>query len=321
MEKSKLMRPLFYENFFNRNGRKMRAVYEREVSNGTETYRLWRSAGKPELEHNSAENDRYILYAEINGYLAPLGMTDWALIRRCGSQLAEKELYGGSKERTQYFDDLRKSDKDEGVLSALRKEEEVIKRYGKDGARQADCISEHLNSHVQIYLEAKENGGKTFPDFVGALVMDELANCKELSCVFRTLREEQAKARAAAEAEKERVFCEEQNRQAEEAISTAVNILQNGGVLKNDTITFYRSRYDSSTYSIFNYLMRLYEVKVPLRTQGWINDKLLNVKIEEGRCAYLRFLRARGGQCSQKFVDCMNELIRAAAVQEQPLAG
>lgn len=196
MEKSKLMRPLFYENFFNRNGRKMRAVFEREVSNGTETYRLWRSAGKPELEHNSAENDQYILYAEINGYLAPLNMTDWALIRRCGSQLAEKELYGGSKERTQYFDDLRKSDKDEDVLSALRKEEEVIKRYGKDSARQADCISEHQNSHAQIYLEAKENGG----------------------------------------------------------------------VLKNDTITFYRSRYDSSTYSIFNYLMRLYEVKVPLRT-------------------------------------------------------
>lgn len=61
MENSKLMTPLFYGRMFNRNGRKMRAVFEKEISNGTQTYRLWRNAGKPDLEYPRAENDKYIL--------------------------------------------------------------------------------------------------------------------------------------------------------------------------------------------------------------------------------------------------------------------
>ena len=74
MENSKLMTPLFYDRSFNREGHKMRAVLLREISNGTQSYRLWRSAGKPDLEHPRAENDKYILYVEINGYLATLGI-------------------------------------------------------------------------------------------------------------------------------------------------------------------------------------------------------------------------------------------------------
>lgn len=80
MENSKLMTPLFYGVNFNREGRKMRAVLEREISDGTTTYRLWRSAGIPDLDYPRAENDKYILHVEINGYLAPLGMTDFALV-------------------------------------------------------------------------------------------------------------------------------------------------------------------------------------------------------------------------------------------------
>ena len=40
METSKLMTPLFYNGNFNREDRRMRAVLEREVSDGTQTYRL-----------------------------------------------------------------------------------------------------------------------------------------------------------------------------------------------------------------------------------------------------------------------------------------
>ena len=69
METSKLMKLLFYGGNFNREGRRMRAVLEREISDGTQTYRLWRDAGKPDLDYPRAENDKYILYMEINGYL------------------------------------------------------------------------------------------------------------------------------------------------------------------------------------------------------------------------------------------------------------
>lgn len=316
MEKSKLMRPLFCGCFFNRDGRRIRAVFVREVSNGTDTYRLWRKAGKPELEYHHIENDRHILHVEINGYLAPLGETDYFLVHQCGLREAEKELYGRRKEREIFFADLQKSEKGhEQIPDALKKEEAVVQRHGEDPARQADHIFNFLDEHVKTYLEAKENGGKTFPDFIGALVMNELANCTELSTVFRALSDKQTQAKAVVAAEETRAFCEEQNKTVGSAVSYAVYILKNGGVLKRGTVTFYRSQYDSSTYSIFNHLMMLYKINVPFRTQGWINDNLLEATIEEGRCTSVRYLRARGRRCSQKIFDCVNELIQAVKAQ------
>lgn len=94
-------------------------------------------------------------------------------------------------------------------------------------------------------------------------------------------------------------------------MNKALDILRNGGKLENQTVTFYESRYNSSSYSIVNYLMRKYGVNVPIRTQGWINEKLVSAKIEDGKCEHLQYYRAKGAQCSQKFFDCMNELITA----------
>jgi hypothetical protein len=101
---------------------------------------------------------------------------------------------------------------------------------------------------------------------------------------------------------------------AEQAVSAAIQVIREGGILENQTVVFYRSRYDFSACSIFNYLMRQYQVDVPLRTQGWINDRLSSVTIQDGRCVSLQFFRSRNGRGSQKFFECMDALIRAAAV-------
>ena len=82
-------------------------------------------------------------------------------------------------------------------------------------------------------------------------------------------------------------------------IDLAIRTIRGGGTLKNEPISLYKSRYDSSTYSIVNHIMRRYQVDVPLRTQGWIN----------GKCEHLRYMRSKGAQCSQKIFDCMHELI------------
>lgn len=69
--------------------------------------------------------------------------------------------------------------------------------------------------------------------------------------------------------------------------------------------------------SIVNYLMRKYGVNVPLRTQGWINEKLTSVTIENGKCEHLRYMRAKGAQCSQRFFDCMSELIHNVCAETE----
>lgn len=293
MESSKLMTPLFYNNCFNRDGHKMRAIFEREVTNGSQTYRLWRSAGKADNKYPCAENDRYILHVEINGYLLRLGITDYYMVHRCGYDVVEKILYGDRQKRGRHIDSLRQSGGNAAVSATLENEEKMIEQYGADPTRQTEYIQSFLEKGVNTYLESKDNGGQTFPDFKGALVLDDLARCVELSAVYQAKRKAENEARRARAAEEEKAFCEERNREAEKAVSDALQMIRDGGVLENTTVTFYRSRYHSSSYSIVNYLMREYQVDVPLRTQGWINDRLCSAVIKDGRCGCLQYLRRK----------------------------
>ena len=64
------------------------------------------------------------------------------------------------------------------------------------------------------------------------------------------------------------------------------------------------------------FLMRRYKVCVPLRTQGWICSKLANVTIKDGRCDGLQYYKAKGAACSQRFFDCMNELVQKVIQEE-----
>ena len=313
MSNAKLMTPLFYQGNFNAGGKKMRAILVREVSNGTDTYRLWRRDGKPDRQYPQGEGDDYILYVELHGYLATLRTTDYYLIDRCGYQAMVAAMYGDEDKREQYFDGLRRSGGDDAVLEALRQEKQLIRELGRDPSRQADYIKAILDGHVSTYLESRESGGETFPDFIGALILGELPICRELSAIYKDkCREKSREQKAKADAE-DRTYCRERNRQAQQQVQDAIRTIREGGVLQNDTVEFYRSRYDSSACSIFLYLMRRYQVDVPLRTQGWINNKLASATITAGRCSHLQFWGHGRNRASRRFVDCMNQLIHAVA--------
>ena len=96
--------------------------------------------------------------------------------------------------------------------------------------------------------------------------MNELDRCVELSAVYRAKQQAEKSACRIRAAEEEKAYCEEQNRVAEAAVSSAIKVIQEGGVLDNSTVRFYQGRCHSSSYSIVNYLMRLYHIDVPLRT-------------------------------------------------------
>lgn len=101
------------------------------------------------------------------------------------------------------------------------------------------------------------------------MLLSKNVRCKaSTTAIYKSKKREEELTRIAHEAEEDKAYCEEQNRKAQEKIADAISIIQNGGVLKNEAIEFFRSRYDSSSYSIVNYLLRLYHIDVPLRTQG-----------------------------------------------------
>lgn len=313
MGNTKLMTPLFYQDNFNADGKKMRALFLREVSNGTDTYRLWRRDGKPDREYPQGEGDAYILYVEQGSYLAPLRMTDYYMVNHCGYHAAVAALYGDEDNRGKYFGRLRQSGGDPAVLEALGREERMIQECGSDPARQASYIKAILDGHVATYRTSKETGGETFPGFIGALVLGELPACVELSAAYKARSRIRAQERMAKADAEDKAYCKERNRQAEQQVQDALRVIREGGVLRNDTVEFYRGRYDSSASSIFLYLMRQYQVEVPLRTQGWINERLTDATITDGRCSRVQFRGNKRSKCSSRFFACMNELIHAVA--------
>ena len=298
----------------------MQAIFVREVSNGTDTYRLWRRAGKPDLDYPRAENDAYTLYVELGEYLAPLRMTEYSLIDHCGYLAATDELYGGKDRRREYFNQLRDSGPnwEQATSAAIALENERIQLLGSNPARQADYIKSIMDQHVSTYRVSRDSIGESFPDFVGALILDDLTMCQSLAFVYRQKQHVKEQALMAKAKEEEKAFCQEQNDLATQAVLEAIHVIKTHGILENKTLKFYRDRYNSKSISVVNYLMRKYEVNVPLRTQGWINDKLVSVTIENGRCEHLKYMRAEGGQCSQRFFDCMNELIQKVSTEAVP---
>ena len=303
----KRMKPLFYEGKFNREERRIQVVYNREVSNDKDRYRLWVRAGKPDNPYPRNESDQYSLYAEIRGYLVPLGMTEYRLAERCGYLPAMQELYGGAKHRKAYFDHLQGMSVGESVAI----EDAVISRLGKDASRQADFIHSILKEHLARYTVSRENGGETFPDYIGALMADELGHCIQLAKIYSAHRAQKDAARRAEAAEQERAHRQAVNAEKEKVVHAALQTIRRGGTLQNVLLRYYKDDGTPVETSLILYLMREYHVNVPLRTQGWIKERLTTATIQEDFCGSVTYYRAKKSPCSQKFFDCMRELIQA----------
>lgn len=309
----KLMVPLFCNGFFNRNRRKMRAEFVREITDGKQTFRLWRSAKKLGNEYSSSEGDSYFLYVEAGGYLVPLSMTDQFLVLQCGRKPTEIKMHGSTEARNRWFENLRRTEDQSVIQDALDTEQKEIRRCGENPAHQTEYIQRFLSAHLNSYLEAKQKNGQSFPDFIGALMADDLPKCMELSATYQAKLQTERAAKEARKIEETKV----RNKEMEQKVADAIQIIRSGGILENETIVFYRDPYEPHKYHILNYLMQLYQIEVPIRTRGWINDKLVSISIGENSNMQMRYYKTgKRGHGSGKFFFYMAELIRA--VNETP---
>lgn len=125
----------------------------------------------------------------------------------------------------------------------------------------------------------------------------------------------------AAEKNRQRIaedqeFVRESNARTQEIINKAIETIKVGGVIENQDITFWSSRYDRRTVKLIPHLMDRYMVGVPIRTRGWICNRLNSVVIRNGHAAGCNWMRSNGGAVSEKFWDCMDALVREVGGDE-----
>ena len=121
-------------------------------------------------------------------------------------------------------------------------------------------------------------------------------------------RERQAELQAEQKKRLEALQAQTQNQR-----QAAVDVLRNGGTLRNQEITIYRTIHDSSVYSIINYLAREYGVNIPIKTQGWINNSLVEITVGNGK---MTGGRMSGKNQSTVIYKYMNQLIEAVRKAE-----
>jgi len=227
-----------------------------------------------------------------------------------------ENVYAGNPDECEYsdccdiyimFDDVKygvrifavsKETEVDSVLENLRRD----KLDTKDGfAEWAEGIMES-GRFVKLLLV----------EFVGQFKPELVPDMMKAREVYKEkMEQKRAEERAQEEAENAE-FVRAENEKTEKMISAALDVLKNGGKLENDTITVYRSRYDSSSYSIVNYLFRKYGVNCPIKTQGWVNNSLRSLSIKDGKCYGLqRITHNKQSKCSQRIFECVDELIAA----------
>lgn len=192
-----------------------------------------------------------------------------------------------------------------------RSTEDLISRVSPDALQGAQGFISALDSIVAAEGRTR-NAEIALARYLAPEKADSYAAARQRHIDKAELEKAQKQQERDAE---DAAYCEQKNKEAQCKVEEAVHIIRNGGRLSNTEITFYKSRYSSSSYSMVNHLARLYEVEIPLKVQGWINQRLLGVTITDGRVTSYQH---KGGK-SNTFPNYIGKLLEA--VHQCPSAG
>ena len=300
---TKLMKPLFINGMYNREGKRIRANYLKTVGE----YPLWIENGKPNKDYSKNENDKYYLYIQVDEWLVMTGYTEYELIQRAGQDYLNKEWYGDFEGRQKYFEEnfykgRTYEEYNPLIKEHIEKEEVFIEESGKNEVVQASFIKVFIDKAIANYIEARDNNGK-FADFIGAAFLGELDKCEQIAKILKVKRQEKDCIRK-IELEKQKAKEAEEKALAEKLlIEETEKTLINGGTIKGGEIIVK--------------LADKYNINIPLRTRGWILNNLVETTITEGgSVSYRYWRRTKNATGSQKVYDVLFD-IRSAIKKEK----
>ena len=99
-----------------------------------------------------------------------------------------------------------------------------------------------------------------------------------------------------------------QQKALEAKVADAEECIKMNKLLQNDLL-------DTGNHLVL-YLMKKHNISVPLKTQGWINNKLTSVIFNKDNTITVYFLRGKGCKCPQsiyKYLGLLKEAVNSAA--------
>lgn len=106
-------------------------------------------------------------------------------------------------------------------------------------------------------------------------------------------------------------FCKNKNAEFDEIVENAIAIISGSGVLHNEQVYYYQSRYNYTTYSLINYLFKRYKINVPIKVQGWITKSLTMVIFKDGEFIQYKVLKGSNSKTFDKYFSKLVETIQS----------
>lgn len=123
------------------------------------------------------------------------------------------------------------------------------------------------------------------------------------------LREQEHREREQKRQQEEQEYIEKKNNEVAEMVAKAEQSIVNKEKMQNKDITVYKSRYESNSLSLVLYLMKQYDINIPLKTQGWINNALADIFYDKdyNEWTYTYYTSSANSTVFQKY---LNELVK-----------
>ena len=290
-------KPLFVKGNFNRAGKRSHFAFVKELPTVSGSVRLWRHVGNPENEYPAADTDLYYLFVEAGEYLAPIGLTEYTLEKQTGRHSLTMEQFGGDVGAFWSAWTSCKTPEERDAFNA--KYNPLEQEYGQAPARQGSYISDILNARKQAWQDAKEYPQK-FPDCIGAAICGELDQWLEVSAAYKTRREAEERAEAEARAAREEAERKEQEARERAEMAAYMELLRKPGRVEDG----------AKAVKAADAL----GVKIPLRTRGFMLEKLAGFTVEEdGNVKSISYYRNGGRAYNGSGVyQVLTEICKAA---------
>ena len=185
--------------------------------------------------------------------------------------------------------------------------EEVIGLVNQHNVGTLDGYMERINQRIEdgqwINILEKE--------FVRNVKPELIPNVEKARETWQAKLAAERKAREDKRIAEKKAEMEKDNAEAMEIINNAINKIKLGGVIDNVGFTYWIDMENPKEYDVITYLLDKYEIKVPIKTRGFIINSLADVTISDnGKGVRYSYFRKNNSQGSSKLYDLMYELIR-----------
>lgn len=290
-------KPLFVNGNFNRAGKRSHFAFVKELPTASGSVRLWRHVGNPENEYPAADTDLYYLFVEAGEYLAPIRLTEYTLEEQTGQHAIIVEHFKG--EINAYWEQWHECKTAEQREAFKQKYDALAAEYGADAMRQGKYVWEMLKLKEAVWQDAKEDP-QNFPNCIGAAICGELDQWLEVSAAYRARKEAEERAKAEERAAREEAERKEQEAREREEIAAYIKLLRKPGRVEDGAMAVKAAD--------------ALGVKIPLRTRGFMLEKLATFTVEDdGHVERIQYYRNGGRAYNGNGVyQTLTELCKAA---------